>query len=182
MTFGITGRFADPTVITTHFHILEGDVVADFGAGSGNFLKSLSTAVGPSGRVYALEIQKVLVDKLELRAREEHLTNIQPIWCDLEAAGGTKLGDGIIDVGILMNTLFQIEDKEAALKEMARIVRKGGKFFVVDWTDSFSGMGPQPQDVIREADARLLVEKTGFNFERTFPAGDHHYGLAFRRQ
>ena len=181
MAFGISGRFADPTAITTHFHLREGDVVADFGAGSGNFLKVLSGGVGATGRVYALEIQKVLVDKLGIRVREEHLGNVHPLWCDLEAEGGTKLESGIIDVGILMNTLFQLENKEAALKEIARVLRSGGKFFVVDWTDSFSGMGPQAKDVVREADARLLIEKAGFIFERNFPAGDHHYGLAFRK-
>jgi ubiquinone/menaquinone biosynthesis C-methylase UbiE len=182
MSLSITGKFVDPAVLATHFHVLEGDVIADFGAGSGNFLKLLSTAAGPSGRVYALEIQKALVEKIGILIREEHLMNVQPIWCDLEVEGGTKLQSEIVDVGILMNTLFQFENKEAALKEVSRVIRRGGKLFVVDWTDSFRGMGPQPKDVVQEVDAKLLVERAGFVFERAIPAGDHHYGLAFRKQ
>jgi len=181
MTFGLSGRFADPSAMVTHFHLREGDAVGDFGAGTGNFMKYLSTAVGGAGKVYAFEIQKGLVDKIGIRAREERLMNVQPMWCDLEAEGGTKLADGILNIGILTNTLFQLEQKETALKEIARVMRKGAKLFVTDWTDSFGGMGPKPQDVVRESDARMLVERAGFSFERTYPAGDHHYGLAFRK-
>ncbi len=181
MSFGVSGRFADPGAIVTHFHLREGESVADFGAGAGNFMKPLSTLVGPSGRVYACEIQKGLVDKLGNRALDEHLNNVHPVWCDLESIGGTKLADGLLDAGVLANTLFQLEDKETALREMARVIRKGGKFFVIEWSDSFGGIGPQPQHVVREDAARALVEAAGFVYERSFPAGDHHYAFSARR-
>jgi len=64
---------------------------------------------------------------------------------------------------------------------MGRTVRSGGRFFVIDWTESFAGMGPQPGQVISAADVTALFEANGFVFEREFPAGDHHYGLAFRK-
>ena len=49
MNFVLPGRFVVPEVVSTHFHIKEGDIVADFGAGSGFFLKILSKAVGSEG-------------------------------------------------------------------------------------------------------------------------------------
>lgn len=176
-----TTRFVEPNVVATHFHLAPGDTVADFGAGTGFYMRALSEAVGDRGRVYALEIQKGLVEKLALLARECGYGNVEPIWCDLEAEGGTKLADGVLDAGILINTLFQIEDKETALREIRRTITSGGKLFVVDWTESFAGMGPQPGDVVDEYTARSLVESVGFAFERSFPAGGHHYGLSFRR-
>jgi ubiquinone/menaquinone biosynthesis C-methylase UbiE len=176
-----TGRFLEPTSVTSHFHLRAGDRVADFGAGTGYFMKALSRAIGPEGRVYALEIQKALVDSLGNLAIKEHLSNVEPIWCDLESLGGTKLADAVLDAGVLVNTFFQIEDKKTSLEEMARTLRKGGKFFVVDWTESFAGLGPHPNQVVDEMTAKSLVESAGFTFERSFPTGDHHYGLAFRR-
>ncbi len=175
------GKFAEPSTIATHFHLHAGDSVADFGAGSGHYMKPLSQAVGPQGRVYLCEIQKNLVDALGVRMHELRLTNVHPLWCDFESPNGTKHNDGTLDAGILSNTLFQILDKEIALAEIARVIRKGGKLFIIDWSDSFGGLGPQFQDVVREADAQKLVERAGFIVERTFPAGDHHYGLACRR-
>lgn len=176
------GRFADPAMIVSHFHLMEGDVVADFGAGSGHYMKPLSTAVGRSGKVYLTEIQKNLVEALGNKKSELHLTNIHPLWCDLEALHGTKLGDGILDAGVLSNTLFQFLDKGKALLEIARTIRTGGKLFVIDWSESFGNLGPRVEDVIHEGDARTLIERHGFTFDHSFPAGDHHYGLVFRKK
>lgn len=177
-----TGKFVEPNVVVSHFHLHEGDEVADFGAGSGHFMKPLADAVGKSGKVYMTDIQKNLVDALGIRARELRLSNIRPLWCDLEAPQGTKLKDGLLDAGVLSNTLFQFVQKEHALTEIARVLRKGAKLFVVDWSDSFGGLGPRPASVVPEINAKMLIEKCGFVFERSFTAGDHHYGLAFRKE
>ena len=173
--------FMDPRAIITHFHLHQGDAIADFGAGVGDYLGALSRAVGTNGSVHACEIQKGLVERITARIHEERLANVHPHWCDLEAAGGTKLRDGLLDAGILMNTLFQIEDRTTALREIARVIRQGGKLFLIDWTDSFGSMGPQPSHVIKVDRAKKLLLEAGFEFERDFPAADHHYGLAFRR-
>lgn len=177
----IGARFVTPEVVTSHFHIREGETVADFGAGSGYFLQVLSTRVGPAGRVYACEIQKGLVEKLGAHAHSLGLSNIHPLWCDLEEMNGIKIETGSIDVAVLINTLFQIEDKETSVKEMARTLRKGGKFLVIDWSESFSGMGPQPEYVITATEVTALFESNGFIFDRDFDSGEHHYGLAFRK-
>ena len=58
------GRFIEPAVVSTNFHLREGDKIADFGAGSGYFTKVLSKLVGGEGTVYACEIQKNLVDTI----------------------------------------------------------------------------------------------------------------------
>jgi ubiquinone/menaquinone biosynthesis C-methylase UbiE len=181
MNTPIGGQFVVPDVVVSQFHLRPGDTVADFGAGSGFFLGPLSKAVTPEGLVYACEIQKSLVDKLGETARLQGLGNIHPLWCDLEEAGGIKIGDRALDVALLINTLFMIEDKETAIKEMGRTLRSGGKFFVIDWTESFAGLGPAPDHVVTAAEATALFESHGFVLEREFPTGAHHYGLAFRK-
>ncbi len=173
-------QFVVPEKVVTHFHLREGDSVGDFGAGSGYFVKALSRAVGASGKVYTFEIQKQLVEHVAAMARTEHLDNVEMLWCDIEMKDGCKLKEGVLDVAVLSNALFQFEDKSAALDEIRRLLRSGGKLFVLDWSESFGGMGPQTGDVVSEADAKTLVEQHGFHFERAFPAGEHHYGLAFR--
>lgn len=175
------GRFVVPEVVSTHFHLHEGDAVADFGAGSGFFVPVLSAQVGPSGRVYALEIQRNLTESISELVRGQNLSNVEVLWCDIEKIGGTKLDDGLLDAAIIVNTMFQWEQKTVAIDEVKRTLRSGGKLFVIDWTESFAGLGPQPDDVITEADARALIESRGFAYERSFDAADHHYGLSFRK-
>lgn len=181
MNTPVGGRFVIPEVVATHFHLRPGDSVADFGAGGGFYLKVLSEAVESNGHVYACDIQKVLVERLGEQARSMGLTNVHPLWCDLEEAGGVKLANGALDAAILVNTLFMFKDKDAAVAEMGRTVRSGGKFFVIDWTESFAGMGPQQSQVIVADTAKTLFESHNFVFEHDFPAGEHHYGLAFRK-
>ncbi len=175
------GKFVDPKIVSSHFHLQEGDIIADFGAGSGHYMEPLSRAVGQSGKVYLCEIQKDLVDALGLRAREKRLSNTFPLWCDIESLGGIKLSDGMLNAGLLSNVLFQFTNKENALREIARVMKKGGKLFVIDWSDSFGGLGPRADHIITEQGARSLLEKAGFSYDRTFPAGDHHYGLVYRK-
>jgi len=174
--------FIVPEKLVTHFHIRPGDTVGDFGAGTGNFAAVLSRAVGPTGRVYACEIQRNLVETLAIRIRREHLTNVEVVWSDIEAFGGTKLESGALDSAILINTLFQSDDRAAALREINRTLRVGGKLLLVDWSESWGGVGPHPNNVLSLDEAKALAETAGFTFEREFEAGGHHYGLSFKKQ
>lgn len=173
-------RFVVPENVVTHFHLHEGDVIADFGAGSGFFLPSLVATVGETGRVYACEIQRPLVEKMGTFVRQKGWHMVDILWGDLEAPGGIKIADNALDAGLLVNTLFQIEDPATCLAELHRTLRPGGKLLVVDWTESFAGLGPAPSAVVPAATAIDLCESHGFVYEREFPAGEHHYGLAFR--
>lgn len=175
------GQFVKPNMVVSHFHLKPGDVVADYGAGSGFFLKTLADAVGETGKVYAIEIQKALVERLGELAHSQALSNVHPLWCDLEEVGGIKIADCELDAVILVNTLFLIEDKETAITEMLRTLRRGGQFIVIDWSESFAGMGPQPSHVVSQSDALTLLEAQGCTLEREFPAGDHHYGFVCKK-
>ena len=176
----VTGKFINPKLAVTHFHLRAGDAVGDFGAGVGDLTINLAKAVGTKGKVYALEIQKELLNTLSANAHSQGLNNISALWCDLEVLGGSKINDDALDVGVIVNTLFQIEDKINFALEVKRVLRSGAKLFIIDWTYSFRGMGPPAEQVINEQSARDLFESQGFLFERTFPAGAKHYGLALR--
>lgn len=172
--------FLRPELIASHFHVRDGDLVGDFGSGAGTYVPILSQKVGARGRVFACELQRGLVDKLGSMVRAKGLHNVDPLWCDIEADGGIKIADETLDVAIVINTLFQLEDKAAAITEKKRTLRSGGVLYLVDWSDSFGGIGPHPDCVICREVAIDLFESAGFIFEREYPAGVYHYGLAFR--
>lgn len=175
------GRFVVPETVATHFHVRKGDVVGDFGTGTGFFLPILSKLVGSEGKIYACEIQKNLVESTGDMVRRRGLGNVEVLWSDVEELGGSKLNDSVLDVGLFVNVLFQLESKDIAIDEVFRTIRQGGKLFIIDWSESFNGIGPHPSQVITSEDVKALAEGHGFIFERSFDAGDHHYGLAFRK-
>ena len=173
-------QFVVPHTAVSHFHLRDGDRVADIGAGSGHFSFAIAHAVAPSGRVFAVEIQKSLAERIAREARAKHINNLEAVWADLESPRGVRIADGTLDAVVFANVLFQIGHRNRALLEGKRMLRSGGKLFIIDWADSFSSVGPHQDLVVTEAEAKALAQEAGFTFVRTFPAGSHHYGLAFQ--
>ncbi len=173
--------FTNPEQNINYLHLREGNRVADLGAGIGAYAVAAARKVGESGKVYAVEVQKDLVSKIKNTAKDANLDNVEVLWGDIEDMGGSKIGDRIVDAVILSNILFQVEDKEGLLAETNRILKSGGKILVVEWSESFSGLGPQPEFVVSKTKAKQLLGSAGFAIEKEFDAGEHHYGLVYTK-
>lgn len=173
--------FSDPQKNIEQLDLEKGAKVADFGAGSGFYTLAVARAVGPEGRVYAVDIQKDLLEKIKNTARLEGLFNIEYVWGDLERLGGSKIQENSLDCAIVANVLFQVENKEFFLTEAKRILKPTGRILVVDWSESFAGMGPEAKRVITKEQAKKLFTDKGFKLVREIEAGSHHYGFIFSR-
>ena len=171
--------FANPKLNVGQLELREGMWVADFGAGTGAYTKEASVKVGPSGKVYAVEVQKDMIKSLESDLKRAGITNVDCIWGDIETLHGTKIADAIMDAVIVSNVLFQVSDKLGLVDEAKRILKKGGKVLLIDWSESFSGMGPSPIHVVKEEQAREFFTRRGFKILENISAGEHHYGIIF---
>lgn len=174
--------FSNPEKNIEQFGLLPGMKVADLGVGSGFYTLAAARAVGEKGRVFAVDIQQDLLAKVKNQARNAHLYNIEIIWGDLERMGGTKIRDMSVDGVVLSNVLFQIEHKSDLAKEVRRILKPKGQVLLVDWSDSFGGMGPKPVDIIPQEAAKELFLQGGFEYVRSITAGDHHYGMILAKK
>jgi len=173
--------FADPRSNLMQFDLKHGQHVADLGAGFGFYSLEAARLVGPSGRVFAIEVQKDLLDRLKNTASHEGLHNVEVVWGDIETVGGTRLRDASVDRVIISNTLFQVEARPHCIAEVVRILKSGGKLLLIDWSDDSSVSGPKAVQLISKSDARALSEQGGLVFEKEITAGAHHYGLIFKK-
>lgn len=173
--------FSDPSKNLEQLGISEGMKVVDLGAGSGFYTFAASEKVGRDGRVYAVDIQQDLLSRLQDTARSRNLHNVEIVWGDLENPGGTKLHDNLMDVVIVANIVFQLDDKQTIFKEAFRILRPTGRLLFVDWKDSFGGLGPTTENIVAETMVKRFAEEVGFSIEKTIRAGDHHYGFVARK-
>ena len=153
--------------------------VADFGAGSGHVALELARQV-PEGRVYAIDVQADLLRRLKNEAARAGLKNVELIHGDISRPHGAKLADASCDLVLLSNVLFQQEQPAAALREAWRVVRPGGMAALIEWSDSFRGMGPAKKHVITRERALQLAGENGFEALREFDAGAHHYGFILK--
>jgi ubiquinone/menaquinone biosynthesis C-methylase UbiE len=175
-----TTGFAHPVRNVAALGIEPGMIVADFGSGSGAYVLAIAERLGDSGTVYAIDIQKDLLRRTHNEAVKRGFKNVQVLWGDLEKSHGSKLAKQSCDLVLVSNLLFQVEDKESLFREAHRILRPLGRLAVVDWQESFGGMGPTKDAVVDGLNATALAEKFGFEMVKSFAAGAHHYGLLFQ--
>ncbi len=173
--------FSDPVKNVEQSGIIPGMDIADLGSGSGLYSIEAAKELMATGRVYAIDTQKELLSKLKNEAVRQGLYNLEVIWGDIEKINGTKLRDASIDLVFLCNVLFQLEDKENIVKEVKRILKPAGRILIVDWTDSFGGIGPKPEMVVTKEFAMDTFEAQGFHLDREIRAGSHHYGLIYKK-
>src|SRR3989344_4938741 len=174
--------FSNPQQIISQLDLQSGSRVADIGAGSGADALAAAKAVGEHGKVFAVEVQKELLSRLEREARAKGVHNIEAMWGDAETVGGTHIADGVSNAVIIANVLFQTPDKQALAREAARILEPRGRALVVDWSGSFGGAGPAPSAVVSKQKAQEIFESAGFVLERAVDAGANHYGIIFRKK
>lgn len=177
--------FADPLANVRQLDLSPGSTVADFGAGAGAYTLALAEVVGRSGRVFAVEIQKELLARLEREVENRKIGNVDFIWGDLETVGGSKLPDASADFILLSNILFQLSGLYPVSLEAKRVLKPGGRVGVIEWAPSaggsFAGLGPKPEQIVDSATVKQVFGEAEFRLVKEFPAGDYHYGLIFQK-
>jgi ubiquinone/menaquinone biosynthesis C-methylase UbiE len=129
------------------------------------------------GKVYAVDVQKGLVDKLSNECRQKKLTHVSVLWDDMDDSNGIALQSGSIDRIVIANTLFQLEDIQKFASEVKRILKPKGSVLIVEWSESFGGIGPAKEHVVSKDRAQEIFEKVGLFTVKTISAGEHHYGF-----
>lgn len=173
--------FLNPTKTLRAAKVREGERVADFGAGSGFFTRAAARLVGEKGLVWAVDVHQDMLPHIKKLALEEGLHNVEVVHGNVERSGGSHLPKENFDVVIISNMLFGVEHKDLVVKEAWRILRTGGRVLVIDWSDSFNGMGPHKEMVVSADHAQTLFELGGFGFVNEVPAGSHHWGFVAKK-
>lgn len=174
-------NFTNPETNITELGVYDGMIVADLGAGTGAYTELLARRVGDMGKVYAVEVQKDFLINIKDMATKQGFKNIEMIWGDIERLGGTKIKDASVDAVVLSNVLFLAEDQQGLIREAKRILKIGGKLLLIDWKDSYGGLGPAKDAVLPANITQGMFEREGFVVKKAFDAGEHHYGFIFNR-
>ena len=107
-----------------------GMVVADIGAGTGFFTTMFADAVGPTGKVVAVDITPEFIELIRSRAREKNLSNVQTVLC---AEDSVNLPPDSIDVAFVCDTYHHFEYPRSTLRSIYEALRPGGELIIVDF-------------------------------------------------
>ncbi len=165
----IIDRFVGESVLLERLRLVPGMRVLDAGCGPGRLTIPIAKAVGPAGRVVALDGQPAMLRKLEARLEAEGLANVRPVRGEL---GVGALDEGGFDRVVLAMVIGEVRDRAAALRELHAALGPGGILSVTE--------------VIADPDYRLPatvrreVEAAGFRLAERF-GGFPAYTLNFEK-
>jgi ubiquinone/menaquinone biosynthesis C-methylase UbiE len=104
-----------------------GERVLEVGPGTGYYTLDVAEWVGPDGSVEILDVQQEMLDHTMRRAAERGIANITPTLAD---ATRMPFEDDSFDAAFLVTVLGEVPDQDAALKELARVLKPGGRLVV----------------------------------------------------
>ena len=167
-----------PEAVIDSLGIRPGDDVADLGAGSGYFTLRLAEAVGPTGNVYAVDVDPQMLEYIERRAQEKQLDNIQTI---LAEPHDPKLGSASVDLIFTCITLHHISDRGKYYPLLAQALKPGGRLVNVDFEKRPSPVGPSLEMRLARKDVIKELEAAGFRLVKEFDLLKYQYFLVFER-
>lgn len=155
-----------PDAVVEALELKPGERVCDVGAGAGYFTLRLARAVGPSGKVFAIEAEPRMRDELMRRVGEAQLANVEPVL----AVDGMGVPPEPVDRVLIVNAYHHFADGVAYLRALAQHLRPNGTIVNIDLHGGDLPIGPPPElRVTRErflADAELaglrLVDEETF--------------------
>lgn len=110
--------------------IRPGQSVADIGAGTGLFTRLFSDRVGPSGKVYAVDISEVFIDNIVRISREQGRHNVEGV---IDTAGDVGLPPRSVDLAFICDTYHHFEKPRAMIESIRRALKPGGQLVVIDF-------------------------------------------------
>lgn len=171
--------FLDPNKVINQLNLTQEMIAADFGSGSGGWVIPLAKKL-KEGKVFAIDIQQEPLSALQGKAKMDKLFNIQIIRADVEKPKNITIGDNFVDLVLMTNLLFQVENKRNVFAEAKRILKKGGMVLVVDWLSGVD-MGPTSGRINKE-EALTIAKEVGFTAIKELEAGYGHFGILLEKQ
>jgi ubiquinone/menaquinone biosynthesis C-methylase UbiE len=140
-----------------------GMVVADIGAGSGYYASRMAKRVGPSGRVYATDIQQGMIDLLDRRIRSEGLSNVTTI---LGGMDDPKLPAGSIDLAIMVDVYHELQQPQIFLQRLKPAFKPGGRLVLLEFRKEDPKVPILEVHKMSVAEVKQEMEAEGFVLDR----------------
>lgn len=170
-------RWQKPGQIVGALGLKPGETVADIGAGSGYLERRLSQAVGPTGTVYAEEIQSAFLPPLQRRAAA--LGNVRVI---LGTADDPKLPNKAIDQYVLLTVYHEVQRPVAFLRTLRRSAKPGARLAIIDFDDHRHGDPPAPVNHwVAEGDVLAEARQAGWELAERHDFLSSQFFLVFRQ-
>jgi ubiquinone/menaquinone biosynthesis C-methylase UbiE len=180
---GSSLELIDSKAFFRELKLKEGSAFLDIACGRGMYTLAVSKIIGEKGTVYAVDLWEEAIVMLKEEAAARGIANIKASVADVGIR--IPLGDRTIDVALMATVLHDLVESgkaAAAIKETARVLKRGGEFAVVEFKKIDGPPGPPVSIRLREDEVESLVSPFGFKKKRLLDLGPYNYLMIFRLQ
>ena len=138
--------------------------VADVGAGTGYYARRMAPLTGPTGTVYAVDVQPEMIRMLTDLAQKSGLPNIKPV---LAALDNVRLPDASLDLAIMVDVYHELEFPYEVMQSIVRALKPGGKIVLVEYRAEDRAVPIKALHKMSEAQVRDEAGQHALTYERT---------------
>jgi ubiquinone/menaquinone biosynthesis C-methylase UbiE len=153
-----------------------GKAMADLGCGPGFFTLPAAELVGPTGKVFAVDVQQEMVDDLRSRLAQQGITNVV-------VRRSSELEPSIpqrsVDVALLAFVLHEIDQRSSFLLAAKRLLRDDGRVAVLEWEKIETPVGPSLEERVTADEIIADAAAAGLVLEEQRSPHEWHYLLTF---
>jgi predicted methyltransferase len=169
----------NPERVLAELELKPGMIVADVGAGSGYYSSRMAERVGPSGTVYALDIQPEMIDILRLQMSQRRVTNVKPVLC---TETDPRLPAGTLDLALMVDVYHEFEYPYEMLAAIVKALKPGGRVVFVEFRANDPGVPIKALHTMTEAQVRKEAALHPLEWVRTVGELPWQQVIVFRRR
>jgi ubiquinone/menaquinone biosynthesis C-methylase UbiE len=163
-----------PEEVLDALAIAPGQTVCDIGAGPGYFALRIAKRVGPTGRVFAVDVEPKILDVLRARIEKAGARNITPV---LALAGDPLLPPRACDLVLIVDAYHHFSDRPNYLRRLAALMRPGARLANVDWHKRKTDIGPEQSHRVAREEFLADAAKAGLRLAAEHKFLPHQYFL-----
>ena len=165
-----------PDVALSVLKIPKGASVADIGAGSGYMTVKLAARVGPTGRVFANDVQPQMLELLARRLAGKRIANVTIVQ---GTADDPKLPPSSVDLELMVDVYHELSQPQAMLRHLREALKPGGRLVLLEYRKEDPSIPIRPEHKMSVAEAKLEVEAEGFTLSKVDDALPRQHILIF---
>ena len=158
--------------------IRAGMVVADVGAGTGYMSLRMARRVGPTGKVYANDLQPEMLQKLHAKSQREKLSNVETVQ---GTESDPKLPPNTMDLVLLVDVYHEFSQPQAMLDKIRESLKPDGRLVLLEYRKEDPRIPIRPEHKMSVAEVKTEVEAEGYKLDQVIEKLPRQHIIIFRK-
>jgi SAM-dependent methyltransferase len=159
--------------------IAKGNTVADIGAGSGYMTIRMARLVGPTGKVYANDIQPRMLELLGENLKRQKIGNVEPVLGEID---DPKLPPSSVDLVLLVDVYHEFSEPQKMLRHIREALKPDGRLVLLEYRGEDPAVPIRPEHKMTVDQVKAELEPEGYRLDQVKENLPRQHILIFRKR